>query len=75
MTTWNGVGYNFVEASIDTEFSVFWRHWQFKRLIGHNLRAHAPYAAVHVEWYEDPKNLAANTVYYNNRQAGKVNTW
>ena len=75
MATWNGLGYHFVNKPIDTTFAMFRRDAKFKRLAGSSLRAYAPYAAVHVDWYSDSKNISADKIYHKNKQAGKVNHW
>ena len=46
----------------------------FERLTGPYLRVYAPYAAVHVYWYDDSENLPKDKVYYKSRQSG-VNNW
>jgi len=72
--TWNGIGYHVVEHDIDTTFAMYRRDTAFKRLTKPSLRAYAPYAAVHVDWYDDSDNLPADKVYYSQRQSG-VNNW
>eukprot|EP00571_Detonula_confervacea_P016822 CAMPEP_0172300408 /NCGR_PEP_ID=MMETSP1058-20130122/2511_1 /TAXON_ID=83371 /ORGANISM="Detonula confervacea, Strain CCMP 353" /LENGTH=65 /DNA_ID=CAMNT_0013010179 /DNA_START=23 /DNA_END=217 /DNA_ORIENTATION=+ len=59
---------------IDTTFAMRRRDESFKRLSGPSLRAYAPYAAVHVDWYDDSENLPEDKVFYKNRQSG-VNNW
>jgi len=55
-------------------FAMRRRDESFKRLSGPSLRAYAPYAAVHVDWYDDSENLPEDKVFYKNRQSG-VNNW
>ena len=49
----------------------------FRRLTRPSLRAYAPYAAVHVDWYydSDSDNLPADKVYYMQQQSGVDNWW
>lgn len=75
IATWNGVGYHIAKHPIDTTFAMFRRDTDFGRLVGPSFRAYAPYAAVHVDWYDDSKNLPADKVYYKKRQSGNVNNW
>ena len=75
MATWNGLGYHVVNKLIDTTFQMRRRGDGFVRLQGPSLRAYAPYAAVHVDWYDDSENLPEDKVYYKKRQSGKVNNW
>jgi hypothetical protein len=74
IATWNGIGYHVASQPIDTTFGMFRRDTQFKRLLRPSLRAYAPYAAVHVDWYDDSKHLPEDKVYYSERQLG-VNNW
>ena len=74
MATWNGVGYHVAQQPIDTTFAMFRRDTQFARLIEPSLRAYAPYAGVHVDWYYDSRNLPADKLHYIGRQNG-VNNW
>lgn len=75
IATWNGVGYHIATHPIDTTFAMFRRDTDFGRHVGPSFRAYAPYAAVHVDWYDDSKNLPADKVYYKKRQSGHVNNW
>lgn len=75
IATWNGVGFHITKQPIDTTFAMFRRGTDFGRLAGPSLRAYAPYAAVHVDWYYDSNNLPPDKVYYTKRQSGKVNNW
>jgi len=74
IATWNGVGYHVAKHPIDTTFAMYRRNVPFKRLQGPSLRAYAPYAAVHVDWYDDSENLPADKVFYAKRQMG-ANNW
>lgn len=74
MATWNGIGYHIANHPIDTTFGMYRRNTQFKRGTFPSLRAYAPYAAVHVDWYDDSQNLPADKIYYSKRQSG-VNNW
>merc|ERR1712087_1041614 len=74
MATWNGVGYHIATQPIDTTFAMHRRDTRVGRLISPSVRAYAPYAAVHVDWYYDSENLPADKVYYTNGQSG-VNNW
>jgi len=74
IATWNGVGYHVAKHPIDTTFAMYRRNVPFKRLQGPSLRAYAPYAAVHVDWYDDSENLPADKVFYTKRQMG-ANNW
>lgn len=75
IATWSGVGYHIAKQPIDTTFAMFRLDTDFGRLVGPSLRAHAPYAAVHIDWYHDSNNLPPDKVYYTKRQSGKVNNW
>lgn len=75
IATWNGAGYHIAKHPIDTTFVMFRRDADFGRHAGPSFRAYAPYAAVHVDWYDDSNNLPADKVYYTERQSGKVNNW
>ena len=55
-------------------FAMRRRHVPMIRLLGPYLRAYAPYAAVHVDWYDDSKNLPKDKIFYKKRQSG-VNNW
>jgi len=74
IATWNGIGYHVAKHPIDTTFAMFRRNTPFERLTRPSLRAYAPYAAVHVDWYDDSSNLPADKIYYMQRQSG-VNNW
>ena len=74
IATWNGIGYHVANQPIDTTFAMFRRDTHFKRLLRPSLRAYAPYAAVHVDWYDDSKHLPEDKVYYSERQLG-VSSW
>ena len=75
IATWNDVGYHITKQPIDTTFAMFRRDTDFGRLAGPSLRAYAPYAAIHVDWYHDSNNLPPDKVYYTKRQSSKVNNW
>jgi hypothetical protein len=74
MATWNGIGYHVADQPIDSTFAMFRRDTKFARLQRPSLRTYAPYAAVHVDWYHDSKNLPADKLYYVEHQSG-VNNW
>lgn len=74
IATWNGVGYHVVNQLIDTTFAMYRRNTSMGRLSSPSVRAYAPYAAVHVDWYYDTQDLPADKIYYLNRQKG-VNNW
>jgi len=74
MAKWNGVGFHVAEHPIDTTFAMYRRNVPFVRLTRPSLRAYAPYAAVHVDWYYSSDNLPADNVYYAKRQSD-VNSW
>ena len=73
--TWNGVGYHVTSAKIDTTFAMRRRNLPFGRLQMPSLRAYAPYAANHVDWYFDSTNLPPDKVHYLQRQQQGVNSW
>jgi len=75
MVTWNGIGYHVAVQPIDSTFAMFRRDTKFARHIEPSLRTYAPYAAVHVDWYLDSKNLPADKLYYVAHQSGRVNHW
>ncbi|MCK4827424.1 hypothetical protein KA005_67465, partial [bacterium] len=64
----------FITANIDTTFGMrragenFWRHRWGARVL-------APYAARHLEWYLDPKNLTEDQKYYINHASRRIATW
>lgn len=64
----------YVIASIDTTFGMrrtgesFWRHRWGARIL-------APYAARHLEWYLDPKNLTEDQKYYIKHASRRIATW
>lgn len=74
IANWNGVGFHVVDHPIDTTFAMYGRDVPFRRLTRPSLRAYAPYAAVHVDWYDSTDNLPADKVYYAKQQSG-VNNW
>jgi hypothetical protein len=74
IASWNKIGYHVARHPIDTTFAMYRRATPFKRLTIPSLRAYAPYAAVHIDWYDDSTNLPADKLYYATRQSG-VNNW
>jgi len=74
IATWNGIGYHVANQPIDTTFVMFSRDTMFERGIQPSLLAYAPYAAVHVDWYDDSDNLPADKIYYSEHQS-TVNNW
>ena len=75
IANWNGVGFHVVDHPIDTTFAMYRRDVPFNRLTRPSLRAYAPYAAVHMDWYDNSDNPPADKVYYAERQSGRVNNW
>ncbi|NQY75249.1 MAG: hypothetical protein HRT90_10920 [Candidatus Margulisbacteria bacterium] len=59
----NGLLYQYQTAYIDSTFGLYRGDFPFKN---HNwgIRTYAPYAARHLDWYLDPKNLAVDQAYY-----------
>lgn len=74
MATWNGIGYHVVGEPIDTTFAMYRSDTPLARLTRPSLRAYAPYAAVHVDWYHDTEHLPEDKLYYVKHQSG-VNNW
>ena len=76
IATWNGVGYHIASEPIDTTFSMYRRNLITHRHAAREstLRAYAPYAAVHVDWYQDSANLPADKLFYIQQQTG-ANNW
>jgi len=74
MATWNGIGYHVSSQPIDTTFAMRRRDTSLRRLTRPSLRVYAPYAAVHVDWYDDSEHLPDDKIYYRMRQSN-VNHW
>mmetsp|Transcript_25289 Transcript_25289/g.53418 ORF Transcript_25289/g.53418 Transcript_25289/m.53418 type:complete len:330 (-) Transcript_25289:109-1098(-) len=74
IANWNGLGIHIVPQDIDTTFGMYRRETPFKRMTRPSIRAYAPYAAVHVDWYDHSDNLPADKIYYKNREKG-YNNW
>ena len=74
IATWNGVGYHVATQPIDTTFAMFRRETRFERGTVPSLRAYAPYASVHLDWYDDSGHLPEDKIYYSAHQYG-VNNW
>jgi hypothetical protein len=70
------VGYHIVRQNIDTTFTMRRRDHIPHRFspAGKTLRAYAPYAAVHLDWYHDSANLPADKLFYIKRETGG-NNW
>jgi len=65
---------NLIFAKIDTTFGMRragqdW--WRFKN----GARVLAPYAARHLDWYLDPKNLTEDQKYYRRHASRRIATW
>lgn len=77
MGTWNGMGQHFVDAPIDTTFAMRRRNLKFARLQRPSARVHAPYAAVHTDWYFNSSDLPEDKIWYQTRLSnnGQVNHW
>lgn len=58
MATWNMIGYHIGISPIDTTFAMRRRGYRFARLQRPSIRAYAPYAAVHVDWYQNSSFFA-----------------
>ena len=52
IATWDGVGYHLTDQPVDTTFAMRHRDASFRRLSHPAVRAYAPFAAVHVDWYQ-----------------------
>jgi len=74
MATWNGIGYHVVEEVIDTTFAMYRSETPLGRLTEPSMRAYAPYAAVHVDWYYDTGHLPEDKLYYI-KHSSDVNNW
>jgi len=74
IATWNGIGYHVANHPIDTTFAMFRRDTTLRRGGSPSLRAYAPYAAVHVDWYYNSSNPPADKIYYSEHQSF-VNNW
>lgn len=74
MATWKGSGYHVSEQLIDTTFGMRRRDLKLARITCPCVRAYAPYAAVHVDWYFDTENPPKDKEWYLKRQRG-VNNW
>ena len=76
IATWNGLGYHVAKHPIDTTFAMRRRDERTfgDRLQKPTLRCYAPYAAVHVDWYDDSDNLSADKIFYTARQKG-ISHW
>ena len=77
MGTWNGFGQHFADAPIDTTFAMRRRNLRFARLQRPSARIHAPYSAVHTDWYHNTTNLPKDKVWYQTHLEvnRKVNHW
>jgi hypothetical protein len=75
MATFKGLGFHHNDAPIDTTFAMRRRTQAFARLTCPCARTHAPYAAVHLDWYHNSSNLPADKQYYLQHGHGGVNTW
>jgi len=75
MATWNGLGYHLGFHPIDTTFAMRRRSLAFQRLTPRSIRTNAPYAAVHLDWYQDTNNLPADKIWYTSRVEKDVNHW
>jgi len=64
----------YIIVNIDTTFGMrragqdFWRHRWGARVL-------SPYAARHLEWYLDPKNLTEDQKYYIKHASRRIATW
>eukprot|EP00563_Minutocellus_polymorphus_P018952 CAMPEP_0197726858 /NCGR_PEP_ID=MMETSP1434-20131217/17420_1 /TAXON_ID=265543 /ORGANISM="Minutocellus polymorphus, Strain CCMP3303" /LENGTH=179 /DNA_ID=CAMNT_0043312895 /DNA_START=491 /DNA_END=1027 /DNA_ORIENTATION=+ len=63
MGTWNGAGQHFSDAAIDTTFAMRRRNLRFARLQSPSARVHAPYAAVHTDWYHNSTNIPQDKIW------------
>jgi hypothetical protein len=76
MSIWDGVGYHIVEQPIDTTFAVRRRETLFYRSFARSVRAYAPSAAVHVDWYQNTSDLPLDKIWYKKHLSEKwVNHW
>jgi hypothetical protein len=74
IANWNGIAVHIAKHSIDTTFAMYRRDTPFKRLTRPSIRAYAPYAALHIDWYDHSDNLPADKIFYKKRQMG-ANNW
>lgn len=71
---YEGKDIKYIIASIDTTFGMrragedFWRHRWGARVL-------SPYAARHLDWYLDPKNLTEDQKYYILHASRRISTW
>jgi len=64
MATWNKIGYHIGVHPIDTTFAMRRRGYPFARKQKPAVRAFAPHAAVHVDWYHNSSSPPEDLVYY-----------
>ena len=75
MATFRGIGYHLGEEIIDTTFALRRSTQPFARITCPCIRTFAPYAAVHLSWYEDSQHLSEDKKYYMEHAHGGVNNW
>lgn len=75
MATFRGVGYHLGEELIDTTFALRRSTQPFSRITCPCIRTYAPYAAVHLSWYEDSQHLPEDKEFYLEHAHGGVNNW
>jgi len=73
MAVWNNIGYHFTELAIDTTFAMRRRSLPFNRKQTPAIRIYAPYAARHVDWYDD--GTGEDKSWYKKRVAGAISHW
>ena len=76
MATWNGAGQHFSDEDVDTTFAMRRRDVPFVRLQRPSARVHAPYAAVHTDWYFNSTDPPEDKIWYmKNLPDKKVSHW
>jgi len=61
-------------AAIDSTFGMYRRGYIWNGpAVG--IRTHAPYAALHLDWYLDPSNLSEDQEYYKNNVSPRIGGW
>ena len=76
MATWNGAGQHFSDEDIDTTFAMRRRDVPFGRCQRPSARVHAPYAAVHTDWYFNSSDPPEDKVWYKEHLPDQsINHW
>mmetsp|Transcript_21522 Transcript_21522/g.44898 ORF Transcript_21522/g.44898 Transcript_21522/m.44898 type:complete len:132 (-) Transcript_21522:136-531(-) len=73
--TWNKMVFHVRKYTVGTSFAVRRRGTPVNRKEKETIRAYAPYAARHTDWYEDPAHKDEGKKWYLNRADPEVNHW